>query len=68
MIYSGPGFLAILLFGSYLTPSPRFPSISSTGDTQEGFEREQLADGRGGGGGGWGEEPNQMTAREPGPL
>ncbi len=37
MIYRGPGFLAIVWFGSPPTPSP---SVSSTGDAPEDWERE----------------------------
>jgi hypothetical protein len=32
----GPGFLAVLCFGSYPTFSNPLPSASSTGDTQKG--------------------------------
>ncbi len=38
MIYRGPGFLAIVWFGSSSTP--HLQSVSSTGDTQEYWERE----------------------------
>ncbi len=51
-------------------PTPLLPplrSVSSTGDTQEDWEREIFADGRGGKVG-VGEEPNHTTARKPGPL
>jgi hypothetical protein len=34
MIYRGPGFLAVLWFGSSKSPPP-LPSVRSTGDTQE---------------------------------
>ncbi len=44
MIYRGPGFLAVVWFGS----SPSLPS-SSTGDTQADWERETAGWGGGGG-------------------
>ncbi len=43
MIYRGPGFLAVVWFGSSSTPSHQshpLPSVSSTGNTQEDWERE----------------------------
>ncbi len=43
------------------------PSESSTGDTQEDWERKKTADGRGGRKG-VGEKPNHTTATKPGPL
>jgi hypothetical protein len=50
MIYRGPGFLAIVWFGSFPPPSPppSLQSVSTAGDTQEAWERESIADGRGG--------------------
>jgi hypothetical protein len=42
MIYRGPGFLSVVWFGSSPTLSTLLsplPSVSSTGDTQEGWER-----------------------------
>ncbi len=54
-----------------LAPPPPNPWVSSTGDTQEVWERErQLADGRRGeaGQGVVGKEPRHTTARKPGPL
>ncbi len=47
-------------------PPPPLPSESSTGDTQEDWERETTADGRGGGV--VGTEPNHAAERKPGPL
>ncbi len=44
MICRGPGFLAAVRFGSSAALTPW---VSSTGDTQEGWERETLADGIG---------------------
>jgi hypothetical protein len=61
MIYRGPGFLAVVEFGYSHTPSSLSRQYSSTDDTQE-----ELADGREEEGP-W-EEPNQTTARKPGPL
>jgi hypothetical protein len=46
MIYRGPGFLAILWFGS--SPPP-LPSVSSTGDTQEDWEKKPTWWQKGGG-------------------
>ncbi len=40
MIYRGPCFLAVICFGSSPNPFSPFPSVSSTGDTQEDWERE----------------------------
>jgi len=40
MIYRGPGFLAVAWFDSSPTLSTPFASVSSTGDTQEDWERE----------------------------
>ncbi len=40
MIYRGPGFLAVIWFGSSPNPFSPFPSVNSTGDTQEDWERE----------------------------
>ncbi len=53
-IYRGPGYLAVIWFGSSPAPPP-LPSVSS-GNTQE---ERQLAELRGGGG----EGPNHTTAR-----
>ncbi len=39
MIYRGPGFFAVVLSWLY-APPPLPPSVSSTGDTQEDWERE----------------------------
>jgi hypothetical protein len=53
----GPGFLAVVWFGSSPNgPPPPFPSASSTGDTQEDRERETTCSkgGRGVGGREWG--------------
>ncbi len=41
MIYRGPGFLAGVWFRSSPTPSPPLPSVSSTGDPEEDWEREK---------------------------
>ncbi len=60
MIYRGPGFLAVVWFGSSPTSSPPpFPSVCSNGDTD--WERVTTC---------WRERwgPNQTTARRPGPL
>jgi hypothetical protein len=67
MIYTGPGFLAIVYFGSSPAPyPPPLPSVRSTGgDTRETEIERQLADRRGGG---MGEEANLTTERKPGPL
>ncbi len=47
MIYSGPGFLAVVWFGSSSTPSP-LPSACSTGDKQEDYrQRDNLLRGAG---------------------
>ena len=35
MIYNGPGFLAVVCFGSSPTPFPPLPFVSLTGDTEE---------------------------------
>ncbi len=54
MIYRGPGFLAVLWFGSSPTPSlPPIPSVSLTGETLEDRERETTwwRERRGGGSG-----------------
>ncbi len=63
MIYKGPGFLAVVLFGSSLpspigkhdqlhTGSPRKGDNVLTGEERDGVR----------------EEPNHTTARNPGPL
>jgi hypothetical protein len=58
MTYRGPDFLAVAWFGSSATP----PSVSSTGNTQEDWERETTC---------WrervGEEANNTMARKPSP-
>jgi hypothetical protein len=59
MIYRGLGFLAVVLFGSSLAPSP----VNELDRRKRGRlrKREKLlnvAD----------KEPNQTTARKPGPL
>ncbi len=46
---------------------PPLPSVDTTGDKQEGWERETTC-WRYRGGEGVGEEPNHTTARKPGPL
>jgi hypothetical protein len=51
-IYRGPGLLAVVWFGSYSPASHSSPSVSSTDDTEEGWERETTFS-RGKGGGGW---------------
>jgi hypothetical protein len=40
MIYRWPGFPTVDWLGSYPTPSPLIPSVSSNGDTQEDWGRE----------------------------
>jgi hypothetical protein len=53
MFYRGPGFLAVVWFGSCLPPPP-LPSVSSTGDTQGDWEkRDNLLKGEEGWGRGW---------------
>jgi len=52
MYYRGPGFLAVVRFGSVPTSSPS-PVSKSTADTQEDFERETTC-GRESGREGWG--------------
>ncbi len=48
LFYRGPGFLAVVWFGSSPTPLPHtFPSVSSTGDTHKREKERQVADGRG---------------------
>ncbi len=47
MIYRGPEFLVVLQFGSSPTSSA-LPAVSSTGDTQEDRERDNLLTGEGG--------------------
>ncbi len=42
MIYRGPGLLVVVLFSSSPTPFPPLPSVSSTGDTHENWERETM--------------------------
>jgi hypothetical protein len=60
MIYRGPGFLAVVLFGSMPTPSlSPFPSVSWIGDTQEDLEKEAGVSLTWGGAG---VEPNYTTA------
>jgi hypothetical protein len=56
MIYRGPGFLAVVWFTSWPTPSSPLPSVISTSDTQKDWKERQLADGRGGEGGQQGTE------------
>ncbi len=63
MIYRGPGFLAVIWFGSSPNPFSPFPSVSSTGDTQEDEKERQVVDGRGGGQGrGWAESYDHKKA------
>jgi hypothetical protein len=40
IIYRGSGFLAVIWFSSSPNYSPSLPSVSSTGDPQEDWERE----------------------------
>ncbi len=58
--YRGPGFLAVILFGSSVTPSP---VINELGRRNGGRlrKREKLLNGAD-------KEPNQTTARKPSPL
>ncbi len=62
MIYRGPGILAVVWFGPSPNPPPP-PSVRSTSDIQEDWERETTC---------WqergGQEPNLTTGRKPGPL
>ncbi len=59
MIYKGPGFLAVIWFGSSPPPSPSLPSASCLPVCRYGRAYWRV------GGGG---EPNLMTARKPGHL
>ncbi len=66
MLYRGPGFLAVVWFWLLNPLPPSLPSVSSTADTEEDWERETIC---------WlergegvEEEPNYTTARKPGPL
>ncbi len=66
MIYRRLGFLAVVSFSSLPTPSTSLPSVSSTGDTKEDWERETTC---------WrerrkgvGEKPNHTIARKSGSL
>jgi hypothetical protein len=62
MIYRGPGFQAVVLFGSSPIPSlPPLPFVSSTGDIQEYSKERQLADGKGEG---MSDEPNHTAPRK----
>jgi hypothetical protein len=59
MIYRGPGFLEVVLFGSSptsLAPSPVGNRYQSSLMTERGGEK------------GVSEEPNPTSARKPGPL
>jgi hypothetical protein len=69
MIHIGPGFLAVVRFGSSPTPFPPFLHLSreqvvSLSQSSRVWPVE-LTDG---GGKGAGEEPNHTTSRKPGPL
>ncbi len=69
IIYSGPGFLAVVWFGSSpCTPSTiPLPFVSSTGDKKGRLRKRYILltrEKREG----LGEETNQQTARKPGPL
>ncbi len=46
IIYRGPGFIAIVWFGSSPNPFPPLPSQSFTADTQKAEKERQRADGR----------------------
>ncbi len=63
MIYRGPGFLAVKWFASSPAPPPpnSLPSVSSTGDTQEDWERETTCWRERGGGGGWGATAKRLV-------
>ncbi len=61
-ITEDPAFSASYEFSPSPSPPPSPPSLSSTGDTQEYWERETTCL-RGGGGGGE-KEPNQTTAKK----
>ncbi len=54
--YRGPGFLAVVLFGSSPSPSPLRHAVSSTGDTQDDWAKKETTCWRDRGGvvGGWG--------------
>jgi hypothetical protein len=56
VFYRGPGFIAVLWFGS-----PPLPSVNSTEDTQDDWERETTCLQ----GEGVVEEPNHTSARKP---
>ena len=66
MIYREPGFLAVVWFSSSPTPSPPLVSKLDRRHTERLRNKRQLFDRRGGKG--VGEEPNNTTARKPGPL
>jgi hypothetical protein len=57
-IYRGPGFLAVVSFGSSPTPSPPLPSVNSTGDTGRPRKINNLLAGKGEG---VGEDSNHTT-------
>ncbi len=67
MIYRGPGFLPIVLFGSSPTPFPPLRSASCLSFSVflcvagRAYWREKRGDGLG-------DKPNHTTARKPGPL
>jgi hypothetical protein len=63
-IYRGPGFLAVVWFGSTPNPSPSPVSNLHTGRLRK--KERQLADMRGGEG--MGEKPKNYDARKSGPL
>jgi hypothetical protein len=61
MIYKGPGFLAVVWYGSSPAPFPLLTFVNSTGDKEEDWERETICWQKRGGG--WqGEKPNHTTA------
>jgi hypothetical protein len=67
MIYRGPDYLDVILFGSYPTPSPLYRQYLrlSTHRKTKSEPEGQLADEVGDGIGEW---TNHTTARKPGPL
>ncbi len=62
MIYRGPGFLAVVWFGSSPTPSPLSRQQARLATHRKTEKKRQLDDGRGGREG-VGEEPNHSAAR-----
>ncbi len=66
MIYSGPGFLSVVWFDSYPSPSCPPPPVNKLNRRNTGRLRKR--DNLLAGGEVWGEEPNHTIARKSGPL